>query len=248
MADNAKYTGQKRLPLDLNHGTLGIVFVNENTIWFAMDTKVTNSDKAHSVLKIENMNNIFYSFAGLPKPEWNSKPLYNAYDIMQISIEKAKDFFKSFDLFDKEISFHLTKFFHFLNKQEPKSFDIYFNVQIHVLEMIMVSFVDAKPFVKFSSYRLVGDDRNNSKIISDATKFNEGNPCVQFIGRAENVFNFLRNNTGFLSGFENIEEKLVCLISKERHEEVGLPVDIVVLSNDGHNWYRNLNIPNSICH
>lgn len=211
--------GQQKIKMDFRHGTSGIVFANADTIWFAMDTKVSSATIYHA-LKIEHTDNIFYSFAGLPKPSLDNKKIYDAYNIMKATIEREKDFFKSFNLFDGAITFELTKFFHFLNKYEPKSFDKYFNEKIHVLEFVIVSFVKETPLVKFRSYTLVGEDRNNSKIISDTTVFNEGHPCVQFIGHADKAYNFLKNNKGYLAKFNNIEDKLVCLIKTQTDAEV----------------------------
>jgi hypothetical protein len=235
--------------LKLYHGTTVIAFLKDDIGWIAADSKVTTITAegivSKNVKKIEERKNIFYAFAEVPVARLNDQVIYDAYDIMDETINQEQDFTKSFDAFDARIIIKLQECLDIIVKENELGFIIKYTRQ-SFLSFIMVQFQQGKRFFQHKSYKF---ELHNGvyNVVEEPPLMLIGAYPFMLLGSSNAAIEYLRLNPKFLLGFTEMKEKLIFLIAQEIKANplyVGFPINVVEITDSSQVWsLDNMNCP-----
>lgn len=229
---------------ELTHGTTILTMIMKDTIWMAVDRKVSDveSNEFSLQIKIHETNNIYYSFAGLGRL-FNIRTgdtIFYAPKVMENVINKKKAFVNSFNEFNDLVIDKLKIVGNVLRNKNEREFKKYFHVDTTLFEVMMVGFVDEKPYFISRGYGFKGDF-NNWKIEIRSTLFHDGQPKFLMTGQRDHIEKFLAKNENYFLHNDYVK-KLVCLIEMEAKGDstsVAMPADVLILYKNGHRWNLN---------
>lgn len=232
--------------INLKYGTTVIAFLKDDIGWIVADSKVnlvTNgiTTGTEYVRKIKHTNDIYYAFTVHPIMHFNDELIYDAFSIMESVIEVEVDFDQSFVSFDNLITNKLNEVIKILQKSNRIStLEKYTNTSF--LGFLMVQYENKKPKYQIRSYKFKKIGTEYITIIDPPLILGGAYPML-FLGSRDAAINYIKSNPTLLVGFQNIKDKLVCLVSKEieaNSEHVGYPIDAVEITNNGAIWDYNI--------
>lgn len=233
--------------LKLYHGTSVIAFLKDDIGWIAADSKVVEEvngveSSFQTVRKIKRTKDIFYAFTIIPIMHFNDDLIYDAFALMHSTIKEEKDFNKSFETFDSIITAKLNFAIKVLkNNNQIAILDKY--TKTSILGFLMVQYQNGKPNYQIRSYKFQ-KEAENYNTIQDPPLIMQGVYPVLFLGNYEAAIEYIKTHPKYFVGFENIREKLICLVAEEvsaNPDYVGFPIDTVEITQRGHKWrYGNV--------
>lgn len=235
--------------LKMYKGTTILAFIKPDTAWIAADSKVTQKniytkkvDSSYNTRKIYKTGNIAYAFHGLPSIDYKNQRVFDATKTMAKSIKKGKDINTAYALFNTAILKELDSLITLFQSANAHNLLDSFTKE-PFFGFLMLSYQNGKAEYFARKYRF---KKTSKGIIAalEPDEYGHQESCFLMLGKEENVFTYLLANPSYFEGFKQMKEKLVCLIDKEvkaNPNDVGFPVDVLILSHKRYRWFYNIN-------
>ena len=225
----------------LGGGTSIITFVMTDYIWIASDTKGGDFSEGKSTVfqesKIFKHKDIYYAFAGMlcNIKTKNGKVAYSAEEVMKNAINNTERFDESMDLFKGDMLNTLNSM---INRMDMENKSMYNALPHRLVQCVAVSFENGVSRYKSYEFQLNSDKR--LMFIEENKKYDTQ---IRILGYDEKIISYLKKeDTKPIFEPSKMKETLSNLIEleiKAHPEYVGPPIDVLMISKDGHKWLTN---------
>jgi hypothetical protein len=251
--------GQKK-SYELPNGTSIVTYITKDSIWLSTDSKSATDINAKrtgytTVCKIKEYHNVFMAMAGIPMFIYNGKTIWDSYDEVVKELKTDTSLIASYSALVKKLGDQMTQLYgsYIQNRSNAEVMDL-FSVPNKVLLQATISGFNVrhKPFHANWLYYLNGN-RFNWRIMSSEQALIDGDKIdlvdhtdISLAGEKDSIWSFLHSpiQKEILQPKSRMD-RLIYLINLEVSKDsnnVGLPINVVVIYKNGHKWLTKNNV------